>query len=94
MAEFTDRADRGWTLFSEPGVAALLAGIGRIGGLDTSVLAYWQGEPVGRLSLTPEHTASVILKAGRTLHESEKLNILVTGCARPPAIWSWPATDS
>ena len=85
VAEFTAtfndtfKSHWGWTPFSEPEVAALLAGIGRIGGLDTSVLAYWQGEPVGMLSLTPEHTAGVILKDGRTLHESEKLNVLAIG---------------
>lgn len=85
VAEFTAtfndtfHAHWGWTPYTEPEVAALLAGIGRVGGLDTSVLAYRHGQPVGLLSLTPAHTAGVTLKAGRTLHESEKLNVLAIG---------------
>ena len=75
----TFKAHWGWTPYTEAEVASLLKGIARIGGLDTSVLAYWQNEPVGMLSLTPEHTADVILKTGRTLEESEKLNVLAIG---------------
>lgn len=69
----------GWTPYAEAEVASLFAGIARIGGLETSVMAYERGEPVGLLLLTPEHTSDVILQAGRTLHESEKLNVLAIG---------------
>lgn len=69
----------GWTPYIEAEVASLFAGIARVGGLDTSVMAYDQGRPVGALLLTPEHTTDVILRAGRTLHESEKLNVLAIG---------------
>ncbi len=85
VAEFTAtfneafRTHWGWTPYVEAEVASLFAGIVRIGGLDTSVMAYDQGEPVGVLLLTPEHTTDVILQAGRTLHDSEKLNVLAIG---------------
>jgi hypothetical protein len=69
----------GWTPYAEAEVASLFAGIASIGGLETSVMAYERGEPVGLLLLTPEHTSDVILQAGRTLHESEKLNVLAIG---------------
>ena len=85
VAEFTATFNEtfqnhwGWTPYVEAEVASLFAGIARIGGLETSVMAYEQGKPVGVLLLTPEHTTDVILQAGRTLHDSEKLNVLAIG---------------
>ena len=36
-------------------------------------------KPVGTLMLVPEHTAGAVVKAGRTLKDSEKLDILPIG---------------
>ena len=48
-------------------------------GPDTSLLVYQSGLPVGVLLVTPEHTTDAVLKPGRRLDESEKLNILGIG---------------
>jgi hypothetical protein len=51
------------------------------GVLDTSVLAYRGGDPVGALWLVPEHSAAAHLAPGRTLSNAEKLNVLAI-CVR------------
>ncbi len=80
-ATFNDtfKAHWGWTPYTEAEISSLLGGIGRIGGLDTSVIACQEGKPVGMLLLVPEHSSSVVLKPGRTLQDSEKLNVLAIG---------------
>jgi GNAT superfamily N-acetyltransferase len=50
-----------------------------IGGLDTSVIAYRDGAPVGVLMVAPENTQLAALKPGRALRDSEKLNFLGIG---------------
>ncbi len=80
-ATFNDtfRAHWGWTPYTEAEMSSLLGGIGRISGLDTSVLSYQGGKPVGMLLLVPEHSSAAVLKPGRTLRDSEKLNVLAIG---------------
>jgi len=79
MFNDTFQAHWGWTPYTEAEIASLLGAIGRIGALDTSVIAYQAGEPVGMLLLVPEHSSGAVLKPGRTLRDSEKLNILAIG---------------
>jgi hypothetical protein len=80
-ATFNDtfKAHWGWTPYTEAEMSSLLGGIGRIGGLDTSVLSYQEGKPVGMLLLVPEHSSVAVLKPGRMLQDSEKLNVLAIG---------------
>ena len=49
------------------------------GALDTSVLAYRDGRPVGALMVTPPNSEGAILKPGRKLADNEKLNLLGIG---------------
>jgi hypothetical protein len=49
------------------------------GALETSVLAYRDGQPVGALMVTPPNSLGAILKSGRKLTDSEKLNFLGIG---------------
>ncbi len=49
------------------------------GGLDTSVIAYRAGEPVGVLMVVRETTETALLMSGRVLKDSEKLNFLGIG---------------
>jgi GNAT superfamily N-acetyltransferase len=49
------------------------------GALETSVLAYRDGQPVGALMVTPATPDAAILKPGRKLGEHEKLNFLGIG---------------
>jgi GNAT superfamily N-acetyltransferase len=59
--------------------ALLLAAFTPAGVLETSVMAYRDGSPVGMLIVVPEVTATAVLKPGRVLDESEKLNVLGIG---------------
>ncbi len=49
------------------------------GALDTDIIAYLGDQPVGALAGTPEITRHVLLKPGRVLADSEKLNRLGIG---------------
>jgi len=49
------------------------------GVLETSVLAYRGDEPVGVLWVVPETSAAAVVKPGRSLADSEKLNFLGIG---------------
>jgi hypothetical protein len=51
------------------------------GVLDTSVLAYRDGNPIAALWLVPEHSAAARLAPGRALADEEKLNVLAI-CVR------------
>ncbi|MBM4256676.1 MAG: hypothetical protein FJ147_12365 [Deltaproteobacteria bacterium] len=81
VATFNDtfKSHWGWIPYSETEIAGLLKALTRAGVLDTSVLAYRDRQPVGMLLLVPEHNAEVALKPGRTVHESERLNVLAIG---------------
>jgi GNAT superfamily N-acetyltransferase len=50
-----------------------------IGALDTSLVAYRGGEPVGTLMVAPEQTALAALQPGAKLSDAEKLNFLGIG---------------
>ena len=49
------------------------------GALDTSVIAYRDGQPVGALMVTPPNPEGAILRPGRKLADNEKLNFLGIG---------------
>ena len=80
-ATFNDtfKAHWGWTPYTEAEMSALLGAIGRIGGLETSVLAYQGNEPIGMLLLVPEHSSGAVMTPGRVLRDWEKLNVLAIG---------------
>jgi len=81
-AEFTElwndgfKAHWGYTPFSEAEIALLLSAFAPTGVLDTSVMAYRAGRPVGALWVGPETTAGAVLAPGRVLADAEKLNFL------------------
>src|SRR5437867_655768 len=81
-AEFTElwndgfKAHWGYTPFSEAEIALLLSAFAPTGVLDTSVMAYRAGRPVGALWVGPETTAGALLAPGRVLTDAEKLNFL------------------
>jgi hypothetical protein len=68
------KAHWGWTPVTEEEMSHLFGVLRPLGTLDASVIAYRDGEPVGMLLLTPGHTSEAIVKSGRTLKDSEKLN--------------------
>jgi len=63
--------------------AEMLVYFEMLGALETSVIAYRNGEVVGTLVVAPEETAHAVLKPGRTLDDSEKLNFLGIGVREP-----------
>jgi hypothetical protein len=65
--------------FTEAEIAFLFDLFAMTGGLDTSLIAYRDAEPVGCLIALPEETESAWLAPGRVLKESEKLNFLGIG---------------
>jgi hypothetical protein len=69
----------GATPFSTDEVAFLFQFFEMTGALDTSVLAYRDGKPVGALMVTPPNPDGAILKPGRKLGDHEKLNMLGIG---------------
>jgi len=85
VPEFTDtfndafKVHWGWTPLTADEVALLLAAFSPVGVLETSVIAYRDGAPIGGLFVVPEVTATTILKPGRGLDESEELNVLGIG---------------
>jgi GNAT superfamily N-acetyltransferase len=70
------KAHWGYTPFSEAELALLLSAFAPTGVLETSVMAYRDGRPVGALWVGPETTARAALAPGRTLADAEKLNFL------------------
>lgn len=75
----TFQAHWGWTPYTEKEIASLFTALESFGTLDASVLAYREGEPVGMLLLTPEHSDHAKLAPGRALCADEKLNVLAIG---------------
>jgi GNAT superfamily N-acetyltransferase len=80
-ATFNDtfRTHWGWTPYTETEIAGLLTALEPFGILDSSVLAYQAGQPVGMLLLTPEHSEHAVLAPERTLQPDERLNVLAIG---------------
>lgn len=85
VTEFTEtwkdtfKSHWGFTPLTEDEMSLLLEGFEPAGAFDTSLIAYYNGAPVGMLFVVPELTATAILKPGRILKDSEKLNILAIG---------------
>jgi predicted GNAT family acetyltransferase len=69
----------GWIPYTENEMASLFTALESFGTLDASVLAYHNGQPVGMLLLTPEHSKHAVLAPGRVLRPDEKLNVLAIG---------------
>jgi GNAT superfamily N-acetyltransferase len=69
----------GFMSLSEDEIAFLLEAFQPAGVLETSLIAYHNGQPVGMLFVVPEITSTATLKPGRVLHDSEKLNVLAIG---------------
>jgi GNAT superfamily N-acetyltransferase len=59
--------------------AELIQFLGPMGVLDTSVIAYRGGEPIGVVMVNPEISSMAALKPGRALRDDEKLNFLGIG---------------
>jgi hypothetical protein len=80
-ATFNDtfKAHWGWTPMTEEEISFLFKILKPLGTLDTSVLAYRDGQPVGMLYVTPERASKVVLKSSRGLKDSERLNLLAIG---------------
>src|SRR5947208_5647670 len=77
------KAHWGYTPFSEAEIALLLSAFAPTGVLDTSVMAYRAGRPVGALWVGPETTAGAVLAPGRVLADAEKLNSLGISVREP-----------
>jgi hypothetical protein len=69
----------GATPFSGDEITFLFEFFAMSGALETSVLAYRDGQPAGALMVTPSNPEGAILKPGRKLAENEKLNFLGIG---------------
>ncbi|MDB5107830.1 MAG: hypothetical protein JWM69_771, partial [Candidatus Binatus sp.] len=69
----------GATPFSREEISVLFEMFAYSGGLETSVLAYLGGEPVGALMVTPPHPEGAVVAPGRKLGDHEKLNFLGIG---------------
>jgi GNAT superfamily N-acetyltransferase len=85
VTDFTDtwkdsfKAHWGFTPLTADEISVLFEAFKSAGVFETSVIAYYTGAPVGMLFVVPEVTATAIVKAGRILKDSEKLNILAIG---------------
>ncbi len=69
----------GTTPFTTAELAYLFDFFAMSGALETSVLAYRDGQPVGALMVTPANPDAAIVKVGRKLGDHEKLNFLGIG---------------
>lgn len=73
------KAHWGFVPMSEQEVALFAAAFRPAGGDATTVIAYRNGEAVGAIWARPEISDTAILKPGRSLKQSEKLNVLGIG---------------
>ncbi len=85
VAEFTAlyndtfKTHWGWTPFIEAEVADLMEAMTPIGMLDTSIIAYRDGVPMGVLWVLPDTSFLAALAPGRELRPQEKVNFLGIG---------------
>lgn len=85
VAEFTElyneafKAHWGWIPFTEAEVASMIEALTPVGMLETSLIAYRDGLPVGVLWVTPDTSFLAALAPGRTLRGEEKVNFLGIG---------------
>jgi GNAT superfamily N-acetyltransferase len=75
----TFKSHWGFTPMSEDEISLLLEAFKPAGVFDTSVIAYHKAMPAGMLFVVPEVSGTALLKPGRVLRDSEKLNILAIG---------------
>ena len=69
----------GFAALSEDELAFMLQGLSGTTLLETSCMAYLEGEPIGFLYNPSDHHEEALLAPGRTLDDSEKLNTLGIG---------------
>jgi GNAT superfamily N-acetyltransferase len=79
----TFKAHWGIVPFTEAEVASLLEALAPIGMLETSLIAYRAGEPMGLLWIMPDTSFLAALSPGRTLADVEKVNFLGIGVREP-----------
>lgn len=85
VADFTGlynhafKAHWGWTPFTEDEVLSMIEALAPIGMLETSLIAYGGGTPMGVLWVMPDTSFLAALAPGRTLREEEKVNFLGIG---------------
>ena len=75
----TFKSHWGFTPLTEDEMSLLFEAFKPGGAFETSVIAYKNGVPVAMLFVVPELSATAILRPGRILKDSEKLNILAIG---------------
>ncbi len=75
----TFRTHWGYTPFSEEEIAQLLVMLAPIGMLDSSIIAYQNGEPMGVLWIMPDTSFLATRAPGRELAGAEKVNFLGIG---------------
>ena len=75
----TFKSHWGFTPMSEDEISLLLDAFKPAGAFATSVIAYHKAMPAGMLFVVPEVSGTAVLKPGRVLRDSEKLNILAIG---------------
>ncbi|MFI5398333.1 MAG: GNAT family N-acetyltransferase [Candidatus Binatia bacterium] len=75
----TFKAHWGFTPFTEDEVAEMTEALTPVGMLETSLIAYREGAPVGVLWVTPDTSFLAALAPGRTLRGEEKVNFLGIG---------------
>ncbi len=69
----------GYVAASEDAMAEMMMFIELTGGLETSICAYQRGQVVGTLMVSPEETVHAVVRPGRVIKDSEKLNFLGIG---------------
>lgn len=79
----TFEAHWGIVPYSEDEMAVVLAALAPIGMLETSLIAYREGEPLGILWAMPDTSLLAALAPGRTLRDVEKVNFLGIGVRAP-----------
>ena len=85
VVEFTElyndafKAHWGWIPFTEAEIAGVLEVLTPAGMLETSLIAYRDGLPVGVLWVIPDTSFLAALAPGRTLRGEEKVNFLGIG---------------
>lgn len=73
----------GYVAASDAAMEEMLMFIELTGGLETSICAYDHGQVVGTLMVSPEETAHAVVRPGRVIKDSEKLNFLAIGVREP-----------
>jgi hypothetical protein len=77
------QAHWGWTPFSEDEVSDMIEALGPLGMLDTSVIAYYDGTPMGVLWVSPDTSFLAQLAPGRARRPEEQVNFLGIGVSAP-----------